>query len=181
MEPIHAFVGHSFSDKDKELVSSFLEQFERIHKLNPNFNWGHAKEAEAKEIGHKVSERMSGKNLHVAICTKKDAFIPETHLAEVLAGTKTVTKEILKWKTSDWIIQEIGFAMGRGMRLILLVEAGLETPGELQGNYERIVFNRENPEKVFAKIMEMITHFISSPVEKSADMVGKEIQTIPPE
>ena len=71
MEPIHAFVGYSFSDKDKGLVLSFLEQFNRVNKLNPNFNWGHAKEAEAKELADKVSERMAGKNLYIAICTKK--------------------------------------------------------------------------------------------------------------
>jgi hypothetical protein len=26
------------------------------------------------------------------------------------------------WKTSDWIIQEIGLAIGKGVKLILLIE-----------------------------------------------------------
>ena len=81
----------------------------------------------------------------------------------MLTGKKKVTAKLLKWKTSDWIIQEIGFALGREMRLILLIEDGLEPPGELQGNYERIVFNRGNPEKAFPLIEEMIAKIISIP------------------
>jgi hypothetical protein len=60
-------------------------------------------------------------------------------------------------KTSDWIIQEIGMAIGRGLDLILLVEDGVSDPGGLQGDVEYIRFQRDAPEKSFGKILEMIT------------------------
>ena len=60
------------------------------------------------------------------------------------------------WKTSDWIIQEIGLAKGRDLPLVLLVERDVRPPGELQGDVEYIPFDRENPERAFGKILEMI-------------------------
>jgi hypothetical protein len=65
-------------------------------------------------------------------------------------------EEHFSWKTSDWIIQEIGLAIGHGMDLILLLENGLRQPGGLQGNLEYIPFDRSMPEKSFGKLLEMI-------------------------
>lgn len=63
----------------------------------------------------------------------------------------------IAWKTSDWIIQEIGLAIGKQLDLILLVEIGLREPGGLQGNIEYIPFDRTHPELSFPKILEMIS------------------------
>jgi tetratricopeptide (TPR) repeat protein len=60
-------------------------------------------------------------------------------------------------KTSDWVIQEIGMAVGRGLDVILLVENGIRDPGGLQGDIEYIPFEREHPEKSFNKILEMLS------------------------
>ena len=43
--------------------------------------------------------------------------------------TRKVNEAALCWKTSDWVIQEIGLATGRGLELILLVEDGVRRPG----------------------------------------------------
>ena len=64
------------------------------------------------------------------------------------------------WKTSDWIIQEIGLAIGRGCKVILLVESGVRHPGGLQGSLEYIEFDRSAPEKAFKKLLQMISHMV---------------------
>ena len=88
-------------------------------------------------------------------------------------------KEVLKadkvnfsWKTSDWIIQEIGLAICRDMDLILLIEDGVREPGGLQGNIEYITFDRRVPQESFGKLLEMIGSLrpkaIASPAPETA-------------
>src|SRR5262249_50777338 len=60
------------------------------------------------------------------------------------------------WKASDWVIQEIGLAIGKNLKLILLLEDGLQKPGGLQGDLEYISFDPQFPERCFGKIVEMI-------------------------
>src|SRR5690606_18368303 len=72
----------------------------------------------------------------------------------------------LEWKTSDWIIQEIGLATGRDMHVILLVENGVRKPGGLQGSLEYVPFSREAPEACFDTLLGMIAALVprSTPV-----------------
>jgi len=82
-------------------------------------------------------------------------------------------------KTSDWIIQEIGLAVGLNMDLILLLENGVREPGGLQGNIEYIPFNREAPEKSFNKILEMIKSILPKAKTSFADQT--ESRAVPEE
>lgn len=75
-------------------------------------------------------------------------------------------KEDFFWKTSDWIIQEIGLSIGLKLNVILLLEQGVKAPGALQGNLEYITFDRDAPERCFGKILEMI-----SALSPKADLV----------
>ncbi len=70
-----------------------------------------------------------------------------------------------KWKTSDWILQEIGFASAKEMKIMLLVEEGLRNVGGIQGDLECISFKRSDPEKSFNKILEMLQTFIPKEIE----------------
>jgi hypothetical protein len=86
-----------------------------------------------------------------------------------------VNRTALAWKTSDWIIQEIGLALGKGLDLMLLVENGVRSPGGLQGNVEYIPFDRASPEKSFSKILDMITALsprVSNIAAKTGDMTS---------
>jgi hypothetical protein len=101
---------------------------------------------------------MEGRNTFIGICTQNELVVSPTALKPTLWGNdqRKVAVGDLQAKTSDWIIQEIGLAKGRGMELILLVEKGLRTPGGLQGNIEHIEFERDRPQLAFGKITEMI-------------------------
>lgn len=155
MKEIRAFVGHSFSREDAYVVRQFLDHFDHIAQLHPTFSWTHAEAATPQELAAKVLAQVEGKNVFIGICTRKERVqsTPNDSLLGRIGITRTSG---MTWKTSDWIIQEIGLAKGLGLDLVLLIEQGVRKPGGLQGDIEYIEFQRDAPEKSFNKIIEMI-------------------------
>ena len=188
MTEIRAFIGHSFTDEDSELVGKFLKYFEQISRSHTDFFWNHAESAEPKQLAEKVMSIISDKNLFIGICTRKEYVLDPNSLSTVFFRQQynRAPKTAFYWKTSDWIIQEIGLAMGRGLDLILLIESGVRKPGGLQGDVEYISFDRASPEKSFGKILDMITALsprAPSSVAKTSDMTrvpDEEPQAPPP-
>ena len=175
MNDIRAFVGHSFTEDDSAIVGSFLKYFDQISRSHPHFSWEHAKSAEPTLLAEKVISLLSDKNVFIGICTRKEYVIDPSSLKTAVfpRGFRNARTTDFESKTSDWIIQEIGLAKGKGLDLILLIESGLRRPGGLQGDVEYISFDRASPEKSFGKILEMITALspkIPSTVSTTSDM-----------
>ena len=158
MTQLKAFVGHSFAPDDHSVVDAFIKYFTQLRAMDIGFTWESAEPAEPKDLADKVMNLIKDKNVFIGICTRKEAAIEPLHLAKskFRKGVLNGPEERFSWKTSDWVIQEIGLAIGRGMDLILLIERGLRPPGGLQGNLEYIQFDRSAPEKSFGKLLEMI-------------------------
>lgn len=158
MEPIKAFVAHSFTKEDDAVVAVILKCLDRVVELHSRFSWEHAEHPEPSVVDAKVLSLISDKNLFIGICTRKERVVLPSALSEhwFARSSFTAKKSDFLWKTSDWIIQEIGLAIGRGMRIILLVEENTRSPGALQGNLEYIEFSRNAPEKCFDKLLGMI-------------------------
>jgi hypothetical protein len=181
MNKLDAFVGYSFEELDKVLVDKFLTFFNSIRDMNIGFNWDHAEKAEPKKLSKKVKDKMQNKNCFIGICTAKEYIIdpdkckPNTKNDNVLK----INNEDIVRKTSDWIIQEIAFALGRGMELIILLEEDVRRPGELQGDIEHISFNREMPEKAFTRILQMISSLIPKMAPAQSSGVEKPIEQEP--
>jgi len=177
MGTLKAFVGHSFTKEDEEVVGAILGYLTQIQKMNSGFSWEHAREAEPKLLAQKVMEIIEDKNLFIGICTRKEKVIENNKLKTKVfsKGSQCGKSEDFSWKTSDWIIQEIGLAFGRGMEVILLVEEGLRAPGGFQGNLEYIEFNRQSPEKAFGGILEMIRALLpkAKPIQEAATEMPK--------
>nr|MDP2190661.1 hypothetical protein [Rhodoferax sp.] len=159
MTQIHAFVGHSFTENDKTVVDKFLQYLDQLSDVLLAFTWKHAEHAEPSIVSEKVLRLLEGKNLFIGICTKKEMVISSEKLGKSFFSEKKWQglKQDFLWKTSDWIIQEIGLAIGLKLNVILLVEQGVKAPGALQGNLEYITFDRDAPERCFGKILEMIS------------------------
>lgn len=175
---IKAFIGHSFAEEDEAVVRPFLEFCDSVKALGIGFSWEHAKPAEPRELAEKVLRMIEDKNLFIAICTKKERVIAHNNLKAswLRKGVFNASDSDLGWKTSDWIIQEIGLCIGRGMDIILLIEKGLRPPGGLQGNREYIEFERESPERSFKKVLEMIKAILP----KIAEIETKPVEGQPP-
>ena len=97
---------------------------------HPNFTWDHAEAAEPKLLAEKVLSLINDKNLFIGICTRKKLVInpPDIRHSVLRKDFATALKSAFYPKTSDWIIQEIGLAIGKGLEIILLIEAGVRKP-----------------------------------------------------
>ena len=155
---VRAFVGHSFTHDDAIMVRAFTDYFAQVASLTDGFSWVHAEPAEPEELTQKVTRLFQDCNTFIGICSKKEfaAMPSKTKRSWMSPGKAVLKSEDLVWKTSDWIIQEIGYAVGRGMKVILLLENGVRSPGGLQGNVEHIPFDREAPQNAFGKFLEMV-------------------------
>jgi hypothetical protein len=179
MNELKAFVGHSFTKDDEAVVRAFLKFFDQVKNMNIGFSWEHAEAAEPKELADKVLRLNADKNLFIGICTNKEATIQIDKLKQSILSKNTLKAEKADFglKTSDWIIQEIGLAVGLRMDLILLLEKDLRLPGGLQGNLEYIVFERQSPEKSFGKVLEMIQALL--PRAKAPTSEPVEARSVP--
>ena len=168
-------MGHSFEQADEEVVGTFLKYFDRL-KDQDGFTWDHAEYAKPKVLYEKVCKKMLDKNLFIGICTIKERVISPSKLKKRwLRESVYANLYDFEFKTSDWIIQEIGYALGSGINVILLLEEGLREPGGLQGDLEYITFNREVPEKSFIKILEMISGLKPTKITEESERIAQPI------
>ena len=158
MSQIKAFVGHSFPSDEDAAVRAFLRFLDQIEGMNIGFSWDNAEPAEPRELAEKVLRLIEDKNLFIGICTNKELAVAPNDLKRGVISRRILKGDEAKFsaKASDWIIQEIGLAIGRRMELILLIEQGVRHPGGLQGNIQYIAFDRRSPEKSFGELLEMI-------------------------
>jgi hypothetical protein len=168
---IRAFVGHSFLPEDQVVVRAFTDYLDTLKDALPSFMWEHAERAEPGTLTDKVLRIAAGKNLFIGICTAKESAIPTNSLSNFwpFKNYKTAKTDEFTLKASDWVIQEIGMAIGMGMKTILLHEKGIRLPGGLQGNTEYIEFDRGSPSEAFPKLLQMVSSM--TPKESTALVV----------
>ena len=184
MQHIKAFVGHSFSEADKEVVRVFIDHFNNLAKAHiGGFTWDHAEDAEALPLSNKVLSKIQDKNVFIGICTRKERAVDPAKLKRTLLNDWKTKDPDLQWKTSDWIIQEIGLAVGRNMSVIILLEEGVRVPGGLYGNTEYVPFSREKPHECFDKFLQMLVALIpkegTGPAAETKPAAGEEKKKAP--
>ncbi len=183
MTEIRAFVGHSFAEVDDPVVRTYLEYFDEVQKMGLGFSWDHARDAEAKNISDKVLMKVRDKNLFIAICNRNEKVITAKELKPSILPWKHLAapEDSFQWKTSDWITQEIGLAVGQGMELMILLENGVRRPGNLQGNHEYIYFDRNAPEKTFKQILQTISSLMPKASVSTAETIKPDTERGPTE
>jgi tetratricopeptide (TPR) repeat protein len=161
MPEIKAFVAHSFSEDDKAMIQIFIDHFESLAGSLPGFSWDHALQAEPTSVSEKVLARIEDKNVFIAICSRTEFVMPLSGPQPLpFVDQVRVKNSDVRWKTSDWIIQEIGLAIGRKMKVIIFLEEGVRTPGGLFSDIEYIPFERDNPSASFDKLLQMLGTFL---------------------
>ena len=155
-----AFVGHSFDDKDQPLVDkiiSFLSKREIICETG--------EKAQNKSVSEKVKERIEKNDIFVGIFTidkeirladdkekkKSNGFFGRFNLKR----PKPQESKIV-FTTSNWVIQESGYALGKDKETIFLVENNIYKFPELQGDKEIIYFDRDNLDSVLLRLSEVV-------------------------
>lgn len=159
------FVGHSFDDKDSTVISKFLEFLgsrEDIEVIT-------GERAQNKSIAEKVREKISESDAFTGIFTRDK---------KINTGKGILSRE-KDYTTSNWVIQESGFALGQDKPIILIVERGIYKFPELQGDLELIYFNRNDLEQPFVKLNQVIDFMLVREKVITAGPVYERLQ--PPE
>src|ERR1035437_709770 len=156
MNKLRAFIAHSFDEKhDGDVVKTFLDYFDSLKDIF-GLEYDHAERAEAKAISQKVKDKMEGKNLFIGIFTTKNHRIERDNLKTNLPLINYGRKHLFAAESSNWIIQESGYALAKGMHLLFLFEKGIEVDAGLHADLEFVEFVRENPSECFTKINEIL-------------------------
>jgi len=160
---VKAFIGHSFNDKDTEIVKIIKEHVESF-----NIECETGEKPQYGYVSEKIKKRIINNNIFVGIftCDKK-----------ILLENGQSIKEYF-YTTSNWIIQESGFAIAENKKLIFLVEKGIYNFPGLQGDQEYISFNRDRLEKAFTKINNMILSMDDKTSKKITSEIGEKLENI---
>lgn len=155
---IRAFLGHSFTEDDRDLVTKVTAFLDAQKIGHPDFEWVHATQAIPTGVVEKVLPLIRASDIFIGLCTKKERVISPEDLECDWWRPRTLhaSTEKFSWKTSDWIIQEIGIAIERGVKLILLLEDGVRKPGGLIGDLEYISFSRTDLAPAFTSLTQML-------------------------
>ncbi len=158
-----AFIGRDFDEKYDSLIQKIVEHIE-AHDIKCIG----AKKARSKSIDEKITDLILECEIFVGVFTCDKPICQKEKIAWFCNPRK-----IKEYSTSNWVIQESGFAIGSNRGLVLLVEDGVRGFPKLQGNIEYIPFKRNSIEENFTKLSEIIndvkTKIAGGVVEKTTE------------
>jgi hypothetical protein len=129
-----AFIGQSFSKTDAAINSAVGGV---IDAYGLKVITGEAPKADS--VSKKVRERIEAASIFVGIFTRRDR----------LKGRN-------EWTTSPWVIDEKAYALANRKKLILLREAGVQSIGGIQGDYEYVEFTRDDLITLVTKLVQLL-------------------------
>jgi len=127
------FIGHSF-DVDSKVLVGALKRFFACFRIDVETG----ELPKADRVSLKVRRRIEKCDAFVGLFTRRDK----------LSGKR-------EWTTSAWVIDEKAYALAKEKKLILIKEAGISTIGGLQGDYEYLEFDRDDPADLMLKLLEL--------------------------
>ncbi len=172
-EPRHlvtAFVGRSFAPEDKALWVEFREILESFQPLG--FHFEDAEQAQPRPISQKVKEGIDRNQIYLGIVSRRRPLFPDPSGQDLAVKLKLLwgaTQPTKEWTTSEWVIEEIGYALGRGRFALLLIESGVLFPKtDLDADTEYIPFDRLNVKACQIKLNQVLNRLIAEKFPQSA-------------
>jgi len=92
----------------------------------------------ADAVSKKVKGRIDSCDVFLGIFTRRD---------------KLEGKD--EWATSSWVVDEKAYAIAQNRKLVILREAGVNSIGGIQGDYEYIEFDRTKLEELMVNLVEI--------------------------
>lgn len=158
MTQLNAFIARSFAQQDEERIRPLLDFLGTFQKAG--FFCQTAEAAEVESVSEKVRRMIDDNQVFIGFLTKRHpVYNFKSRLSaafRLLMGN--VNADV--WAPPGWVLQESGYALRAGRKLILLREEGVEVPG-LQGDLEYIPFEASNSVAVFSKLSEMINGLLA--------------------
>jgi hypothetical protein len=128
-----AFVGHSFADRDREVVQSVIETLTALGIAVVT-----GERPKADRISEKVKSLIEAQDIFVGIFTRRDKIARRR-----------------EWTTSVWVVDEKAYAYARSKKLILIKEDGVESIGGIQGDYEFLDFSRSDLARLLRRLLQL--------------------------
>lgn len=170
-----AFIGHDFDDENDQLVSKIITHID-AHGIK----CVHARKAESGLVDEKVTDLIRECAIFVGIFTRDKPFMLNDSFWNRIFPGKS-----MQYSTSMWVVQESGFALGTGKKLILLIEEGVVDFPQLHGNIQYIKFERDSIQDKFTTLSQMISSIKTKLTGGVAEMAPEESKqaetTIPKE
>lgn len=162
-----AFVGRSFLPSDKAVWQDLRDILDGLKPLG--FEYEDAKEAQPRPVSTKVRELIVRNDVYIGLLTKRLAVYEQPQGLAARCQFAFGVNEPKRWSTSEWVVEEIGFALGKDRPVILLVEEGVVFPtSDLDADTEWIAFSRANLSASQTGITQMISN-----------LIAKRVQTVP--
>lgn len=160
---LSAFVGRSFLEEDKKVWHDLRDILDSLKTMG--FEYEDGKEGQLRPISEKVRELILRHEIYIGVLTKRYPIweLPSSWHGRWMSPLGSYTPK--KWTTSEWVIEEVGFAIGKDLKILLLIEKGVNFPTtDLDGDTQWILFNRENLSASQTEINQIILHLISQRV-----------------
>jgi tetratricopeptide (TPR) repeat protein len=170
-----AFIARSFSKDDEVRLRPTLEFLESFRKFG--FVCESAEPAEVESVSIKVRRIIDQSDVLIGFFTKRHPVYNLTDSSWFERSFKKPTP--VAWSSPPWVLQESGYALAKGKKLILLREVGVEIPG-LQGDLEYVAFMPERASEVFAKLSEMIHELMAEAAGIKVEVTVSEQGQIEP-
>lgn len=162
---IKAFVGRSFAAEDESVWVEFRKILDALRPIG--FVYEDAKQAQPRSVSEKVRHGIEESNLYVEILTRRFVIVPGTppwkrSLFQRLFAAFRPLDPSPTWVTSEWIVQEAGYALGRGKGRVMLVEEGVNVPtSDLDSDREWIQFRRDSVPACAPSVVAIITNILA--------------------
>lgn len=163
---IDAFIARSFAEEDEARLAPLLEYLNTFEKLG--FVCSSAKPAEPMEISEKIQKLIRESPVFIGIFTRKYP-IPSGDSAEPQ-----------RWTAPSWVLQESGYALGLGKKLVFFVEPGVELP-QLQGDLEYVSYDANKPQEAFKRTNEIVHTIVATNLAIEVRPTLRQEAQAPPE
>ena len=170
-EIVKAFIARSFADVDEERLKPLLDHLKTFESLG--FYCESAEPAEATEVSEKIQKLIQGAAVFIGMFTQKYSITKQS------AGTNAADPSPTGWTAPSWVLQESGYALGRGKKLIFFVEPNVELP-QLQGDLEYIVYDPARRDEAFSRANEVVTKIIAGSLQLKAEPSLRQQAQAPP-
>jgi hypothetical protein len=149
---LRVFVAKSFAEQDRPKVArieSLLDTFATLGVV-----WETGEPAEPESISQKVRERIDSAQVFVGIVTRRHPII-----LKVSDIFDLIRRRTQRWTAPPWVLQETGYALKAGKRIILFIEPGVDFGG-LQSDLEYIPYEAQNPSTAITRAIDMMNRLI---------------------
>lgn len=157
-------MGRSFLAADEGLWFEIRRILESLRSVG--FLFEDAQEAQARPISEKVRQGITRNDIYIGILSRRLPIgieSSEESILKRLAKALRTHFEECQWTTSEWVIQESGFALGLGRRVILMIERGVAFPvADLDADTEWIPFDRNSLADCSLRLVQMISNLIAA-------------------